>query len=811
MSICCTSVMAVLCIFLTLLSDFSSQTNLLSNSMLKLNHEAPSDQLPLQVTGVYGMTATLPCFTNTSNSISVDLLDRANLVLWFRDQELSPFYTYDNVQANNPPNHWRDPDLLSAARYNFLMSSSGMSSLQIERLGREDGGLYRCRVDFEHHATVIWWIELTVIVPPDKPRIVSMSGRNAKIKHGELEIFGENKNVTLKCRVSGGDPVPAVTWWKNNILLDTSYERFGENIVNELTLSQVRRTEQNTRLVCSATNTNLTQSVNSVLQLNIRVLPKSVAISGSGPGGDMVEGQGATFECVVTGGNPRPLVFWLLNDKKYTTVEYTESEGETMMSAIFLTPDKSHHGAQLACRAEVENVTGYMQDSTVLNVKYGPSVSIKLGDPLQLDDIEEGHDVYFTCQVDSNPQPKLINWMYNGHLLHLMDNSRLLASENILAIQGVQTEDNGDYSCSANNFLGQDKSPNIHLDVKYRPKCALELKTEYSAFKFQTISMVCVVRANPSKMLQFHWSFNGTVPKYVQKNQGNQSVVEWMPDLSQSLTIVTCSATNSVGTQVSPCVFSVMSQYPPQPPDNCILTNITHAQFTVMCSNSSTLISSSSSSSGSSTYFYLTVTVSNSGEQVFSSHSQTSSFLVSDLVPSTSYTLKLWAQNSLGTSEPNYISTTTLNVPDTAERKYKNDTNTSTSGMWLYVFLGLTVTVTALLLSLLTLSLHQRRSQRRHNQDDRVAVTRADTDREPYNMYLKVEPGTKNSEVDGSLGLPLCPEFKKDCEMSNDSSPGPCLSEENMLVYNCADVTIQTMKYANIASNRNKPVRESFI
>ena len=26
-----------------------------------------------------------------------------------------------------------------------------------------------------------------------------------------------------------------------------------------------------------------------------------------------------------------------------------------MMSAIFLTPDKSHHGAQLACRAEVDS------------------------------------------------------------------------------------------------------------------------------------------------------------------------------------------------------------------------------------------------------------------------------------------------------------------------------------------------------------------------------------------------------------------------------------------------------------------------
>ena len=68
-------------------------------------------------------------------------------------------------------------------------------------------------------------IKVSIAVPPDKPRIVSVSGRNAKIKHGELEIFGENRNVSLKCRVSGGDPTPAVTWWKNNILLDTSYQR----------------------------------------------------------------------------------------------------------------------------------------------------------------------------------------------------------------------------------------------------------------------------------------------------------------------------------------------------------------------------------------------------------------------------------------------------------------------------------------------------------------------------------------------------------------------------------------------------------
>ena len=35
---------------------------------------------------------------------------------------------------------------------------------------------------------------------------------------------------------------------------------------------------------------------------------------------------------------------------------------------------------------------------------------------------------------------------------------------------------------------------------------------------------------------------------------------------------------------------------------------------------------------------------------------------------------------------------------------------------------------------------------------------------------------------------------------------------ENILVYNaCSDVTVETLKYATLASTRNKPIRESFI
>ena len=71
-------------------------------------------------------------------------------------------FRYDDVDGGLPATHWRDPGVASSARwagrgggvtsceavrmrrYSFLMSSSGLSSLQIAGLRAEDAGLYRC-------------------------------------------------------------------------------------------------------------------------------------------------------------------------------------------------------------------------------------------------------------------------------------------------------------------------------------------------------------------------------------------------------------------------------------------------------------------------------------------------------------------------------------------------------------------------------------------------------------------------------------------------------------------------------------------
>ena len=66
------------------------------------------------------------------------------------------------MDLSTPAQHWRDPKLLWTARHNFVLSDP-VSGLEISHVKSEDAGKYKCRVDFEHSQTVIWWIHLTVI------------------------------------------------------------------------------------------------------------------------------------------------------------------------------------------------------------------------------------------------------------------------------------------------------------------------------------------------------------------------------------------------------------------------------------------------------------------------------------------------------------------------------------------------------------------------------------------------------------------------------------------------------------------------
>ena len=89
--------------------------------------------------------------------------------------------------------------------------------------------------------------------------------------------------------------------------------------------------------------------------------------------------------------------------------------------------------------------------------------------------------------------------------------------------------------------------------------------------------------------------------KYVLKDNNSTSSIEWIPTLSEEVRTVSCTAINSVGVQVRsspallkynytsqevPCVFQLLSQFPPLPPASCSVLDITHSQFQVSLTNS---------------------------------------------------------------------------------------------------------------------------------------------------------------------------------------------------------------------------------
>ena len=161
---------------------------------------------------------------------------------------------------------------------------------------------------------------------------------------------------------------------------------------------------------------------------------------------------------------------------------------------------------------------------------------------------------------------------------------------------------------------------------------------------------------------------------------------------------------------------------PPKPLTNCKVINITHSAFTVSKTTLGThksytilQVHCKPDNFMSSSLFSIVVSVTATDEETFSSQSLRPHFIVNNLLSSTFYTVKLWSSNSHGDSDPNYISVTTLNVPDIAERKLKKSEEES-SVVWLSAFISLTVIIIVFILTVMILKYH-RRSITRYNSD----------------------------------------------------------------------------------------------
>ena len=105
--------------------------------------------------------------------------DAARLVLWYKDSDPQPVYSFDNRYTK--PKHWsQDPNFGSKA---FFRHSVEPAQMIISSVTLKDAGIYKCRIDFKQSPTVTNEVELKIIQESKKPVIIGKSLSFIKMFH----------------------------------------------------------------------------------------------------------------------------------------------------------------------------------------------------------------------------------------------------------------------------------------------------------------------------------------------------------------------------------------------------------------------------------------------------------------------------------------------------------------------------------------------------------------------------------------------------------------------------------------------------
>ena len=105
-------------------------------------------------------------------------------------------------------------------------------------------------------------------VPPEKPVIMDTNGEPQPSLIGP---FNEGDRLVLVCEAEGGKPAPSVTWWRESVLLDDTYEQTvsGNAIRNELELPSLQRHDLMAVFTCQASNNNISMPTYSTVSVDL--------------------------------------------------------------------------------------------------------------------------------------------------------------------------------------------------------------------------------------------------------------------------------------------------------------------------------------------------------------------------------------------------------------------------------------------------------------------------------------------------------------------------------------------------------------
>ncbi|XP_062703212.1 uncharacterized protein LOC109406630 isoform X3 [Aedes albopictus] len=529
-----------------------------------------------------GHLAELPC------DITAQAPDAVKVVLWFKDLIGVPIYSVDSRSGVSVLEgiQWATGDDLGKKLKISITENLKEARLQISNINQSDCGVYRCRVDFFNSPTRNYRFNLTLVVPPEEPRIFDAQGKEIATVAGP---FREGHELFLSCQVSGGRPPPRVSWWHSDKEISgTSHPSAIDGaaaMVNQLFLGTVTRELYGAKFRCKAAVSKLIQPLSKEVSIQVHLKPLRVKIVT--PNELLNAKQAVPIRCNVWGSFPAAKIVWLLDGEPLRSADITvhseNNDANFTSSILTMVVSAGNDGSELTCRASNPWFSNFsLEDKRIINVAYQPVVSVHLAneDPSRVITRSEGENVTLKCRADARPPVTSFSWYKN--------NMRM-SGENgeTLHLTQLERESAGGYACAATNDEGESRSSSITLKIQFAPRCkpGTEQQT-IGSLSMQSQVVKCEVDADPPDGVRFSWTYNSTrnvspVLNSRINSHGLVSTMNYLPQIDAELVTLQCWASNSVGRQMMPCLFHILPAKTPDAPRNCELHNDTELE--VVC------------------------------------------------------------------------------------------------------------------------------------------------------------------------------------------------------------------------------------
>ncbi|KAM7283112.1 hemicentin-2 isoform X2 [Ixodes scapularis] len=581
--------------------------------------------------GQEGGQAELPCSSlrTTSGGGDVPLPLRVD---WRRQGDPNPEPVYsvrfpgraNMMQGRHQPRH----DWAPRAYFSLLGSPA---ALKVKTLALVDSGVYLCQVTRSDGSVVSSAVRLSVLGPLEPPVIRDDAGAVLNETAGP---YAEGDIATLVCQVkAAGSPAPEVQWlrraWRPNTpeepgiggaeavsgnAVTTVSSALDDTQGSVLVLSRLRlgplsREDLHSRLFCQVDN-GVAAPVRTAVRLDMNLAPLTARILRAS-GGALTAGLPVELVCESQGSRPPAQLTWYKRGLEVAqSFGHASADGNVSTSVVTFTPSSKDHGQNLRCVARNPALPPTARapfDRWVMNVYYKPEVTLKLGSPFRDGRIHEGNDVYFECAVNANPAASEVHWSKDGVVDFATRTSNgsaladVIVSGRFLALQKARRTFSGQYACTATNSEGSAMSNSIRLKVQHAPACIDGVPVVFSASRHEPVRLTCRVAAAPGGVT-FRWLFSSSnrkveLTEFVVLARGSEggaedddeamptatSVLEYTPQFQSDFGTLLCAAENAMGVQKDPCTFHIVQAGPPEPLENCSVSNLTERGFWVEC------------------------------------------------------------------------------------------------------------------------------------------------------------------------------------------------------------------------------------